>query len=94
MSGWEMTLEKAALERLNNENDSDEKLVTFIDSQCLSLTLKIYPDLKSDLTKTKDEWDRKAAIATQTALENVDITVSKWKSKENRDCISTNGHGN
>ena len=94
MSVWNITLEKTALERLNNENYSHKKLFTFIDAQCLSLNLKIYPDLKSDLSKAKIEWDKKAEIATKTALQNVDNTVSNWKSKENKDCISTNGHGN
>ena len=90
-----MTTEEPALERLNNENDdSNKKMFTFIAAQDLSLKLKIYPDLKSDLSKSKAEWNRKAETATQTALQNVEITVSKWKSKENKDSISTNGYGN
>ena len=92
MSSWNIISEEIALEKLNNEND--DILFDCIDAQCLSLKLKIYPDLKSDLSKTKTEWDSKAETATQTALQNVEITVSKWKSKENKDSISKNGYGN
>ena len=98
MKLWNINSETIALEMLNNPEDpfhlNNVDFITHIDAKNLSSTLSIYPHLKVDARKPKAEWDAKAAIATQTALKNVDNIVLKWKNKDNRDSISTNGHGN
>ena len=97
MKLYNINTETIALEMLNNPKDpfrlNNEVLITHIDAKNLSTTLHIYPHLKIDTKKTKTEWDAKAAIATQTALNSVDNLVLKWQNKDNRHSINTNGHG-
>ena len=97
MKLWNINTETLALEMLNNPVDSfrlnNEDFITHIEAKNLSTTLYIYPLLKTDARKPKTEWDAIAALATQTALKSVDNILLKWKNKDNRDSISTNGHG-
>ena len=97
MKMWNINSATIALEMLNNVDNplrvNNDHLIIHIDAKNLSTTLKIYPHFKIDARQPKTEWDVKTALATQTALESVDNTVLKWKNKDNRDSINTNGHG-